>query len=132
MAKKPIQKKSKKAAKKGGRRKKGVRSYRSYIAKVLKGLIKILVRLAVMRFLADKPANTLLQFRVVNAGLVVANRIDKETFAVGKGRRHRKEKRGDEGIPSKPVFFHIGANLKIHSPNGNRCRFAHDLSLLVL
>ena len=37
MAKKPIQKKSKKA-KKGGRRKKGVRTYRPYIAKVLKGV----------------------------------------------------------------------------------------------
>eukprot|EP00660_Eupelagonema_oceanica_P000386 gene386-11138_t len=36
MAKKPIQKKSKKAAKKGGRRKKAVRTYRPYIAKVLK------------------------------------------------------------------------------------------------
>ena len=38
MAKKPIQKKSKKAGKKGGRRKKGVRTYRPYIAKVLKGI----------------------------------------------------------------------------------------------
>ena len=39
MAKKPIQKKSKKAAKKaGGRRKKGKRSYKSYISKVVKGL----------------------------------------------------------------------------------------------
>ena len=38
MAKKPIQKKSKKAAKKGGRRKKGVRTYRPYIAKTLKGI----------------------------------------------------------------------------------------------
>ena len=40
MAKKPIQKKSKKAAKKGGRRKKGKRTYRPYIAKVLKGMGK--------------------------------------------------------------------------------------------
>ena len=38
MAKKPIQKKSKKAAKKGGRRKKGKRSYKTYIGRVLKGL----------------------------------------------------------------------------------------------
>jgi histone H2B len=38
MAKKPIQKKSKKAKKKGGRRKKGVRTYRPYIARVLKGI----------------------------------------------------------------------------------------------
>jgi hypothetical protein len=39
MAKKPIQKKSKKAAKKaGGRRKKGVRTYRPYIVKLLKGM----------------------------------------------------------------------------------------------
>eukprot|EP00661_Eupelagonemidae_sp_cell13_P001336 gene1335-4159_t len=39
MAKKPIQKKSKKAAKKaGGRRKKGKRTYRPYIARLLKGL----------------------------------------------------------------------------------------------
>jgi histone H2B len=38
MAKKPIQKKSKKAKKKGGRRKKGVRTYRPYIARVLKGM----------------------------------------------------------------------------------------------
>ena len=38
MAKKPIQKKSKKAGKKVGRRKKGVRTYRPYIAKVLKGI----------------------------------------------------------------------------------------------
>ena len=38
MAKKPIQKKAKKSAKKGGRRKKGVRTYRPYIAKVLKGI----------------------------------------------------------------------------------------------
>jgi histone H2B len=38
MAKKPIQKKSKKVAKKGGRRKKGKRSYKTYIGRVLKGL----------------------------------------------------------------------------------------------
>merc|ERR1711981_889571 len=38
MAKKPIQKKSRKAAKAGGRRRKGVRTYRPYIARVLKGL----------------------------------------------------------------------------------------------
>ena len=38
MAKKPIQKKSKKAAKKGGRRRKGVRTFRPYVARVLKGV----------------------------------------------------------------------------------------------
>ena len=38
MAKKPIQKKSKKAKKAGGKRRKGVRTYRPYIARVLKGV----------------------------------------------------------------------------------------------
>ena len=40
MAKKPIQKKSKKSKKTGGRRKKGVRSYKTYIAKTLKTIGK--------------------------------------------------------------------------------------------